>query len=310
MEEKSSLLVLVIDANHIWWGERAEEAARQTHGSNGHRNRDIAISDSSSSQITLTEFIDSVITFTNAHLLTNHRNRLAIIASHASKSQYIYPPRQSIDSSTTVLGATADTLQVLKNSVKGELSHLLSEVDDREMLADSITAGAISMALCYIHKQSQQLLVGEKLNSKILVVKGTEDSSEQYMNFMNAVFTAQKNGVVIDACLFNHDSGLLQQACDITKGIYLRIPHMKGLLQYLLWTFLPDPQTREKMSMPPRSQVDYRAACFCHRRLIDRGYVCSVCLSVFCDFQAICSTCRVPFKILGGPVLRKKKKGP
>ena len=39
---------------------------------------------------------------------------------------------------------------------------------------------------------------------------------------------------MIDACLFNHDSGLFQQACDITNGIYLKIPHMKGLLQYLL----------------------------------------------------------------------------
>ena len=47
----------------------------------------------------------------------------------------------------------------------------------------------------------------------------------------------------------------------------------------LQWTYLPDPITRDKMSMPPRSQVDYRAACFCHRQLIDRGYVCSVCLS-------------------------------
>jgi len=318
-EENPSLLVIVVDANRVWWGERAEQlhSSDHNHQSQNHTNQNgfsaNGETSTSHSQITLSEFIDSIIIFSNAHLLTNHRNKLAIIANHANQSQYIYPPRQQGGASDgPVGGATSDTLQMLKNSVKGELSHLLSEVDDRELFAESISAGALCMALCYINKQEQNLpvclSVGEKMNAKILVIKGTEDNSEQYMNFMNAVFTAQKKNVVIDACLFGHDSGLLQQACDITKGIYLRIPHTKGLLQYLLWTYLPDPVTRNKMSMPPRSQVDYRAACFCHRQLIDRGYVCSVCLSIFCDFQAICSTCRVPFKILGGPVLRKKRK--
>lgn len=33
------------------------------------------------------------------------------------------------------------------------------------------------------------------------------------------------------------------------------------------------------MVLPPPVKVDYRAACFCHRELIDIGFVCSVCLS-------------------------------
>lgn len=47
----------------------------------------------------------------------------------------------------------------------------------------------------------------------------------------------------------------------------------------LQWVFLPDPATRLKLVLPPPVKVDYRAACFCHRELIDIGYVCSVCLS-------------------------------
>lgn len=46
----------------------------------------------------------------------------------------------------------------------------------------------------------------------------------------------------------------------------------------------------------PKAQVDFRAACFCHRQLIDIGYVCSVCLSVFCSFTPICSTCDCNFE--------------
>ena len=46
----------------------------------------------------------------------------------------------------------------------------------------------------------------------------------------------------------------------------------------------------------PKSHVDFRAACFCHRQLIDIGFVCSVCLSVFCSFTPICTTCDCNFE--------------
>ena len=42
--------------------------------------------------------------------------------------------------------------------------------------------------------------------------------------------------VVVDACVLDNESGLLQQACDITGGIYLKIPQLAGLLQYLMVT--------------------------------------------------------------------------
>lgn len=91
------------------------------------------------------------------------------------------------------------------------------------------------------------------------------------------------------------DSSLLQQASNLTNGLYFKIPQLNGLLNYLLWLFLPNVSTRNMLVYPPKSQVDYRAACFCHRKLIDVGYVCSVCLSVFCSFTPICSTCNCNF---------------
>jgi len=65
----------------------------------------------------------------------------------------------------------------------------------------------------------------------------------------------------------------------------------------LLWLFLPDESTRKMLVYPPKTHVDFRAACFCHRKLVDIGYVCSVCLSVFCSFTPICSTCNSNFQI-------------
>lgn len=54
------------------------------------------------------------------------------------------------------------------------------------------------------------------------------------MNYMNVFFTAQKQGVVIDVCTLDQHLSLLQQGCDITGGLYLKVPQLQGLLQYLL----------------------------------------------------------------------------
>lgn len=101
---------------------------------------------------------------------------------------------------------------------------------------------------------------------------------------------------MIDACSLLQDSSLLQQASNLTNGSYFKIDKLNGILNYLLWLFLPDTTTRKMLVYPPKTDVDYRAACFCHHKLIDVGYVCSVCLSVFCSFTPICSTCNCNFE--------------
>ena len=39
---------------------------------------------------------------------------------------------------------------------------------------------------------------------------------------------------MIDACVLGQDSGLLQQSCDMTRGLYLKVPSQDVFLQYLL----------------------------------------------------------------------------
>lgn len=90
------------------------------------------------------------------------------------------------------------------------------------------------MALCYIASIQRTKPPGCKLNSRILVVTGSGDSASQYMNYMNVFFTAQKQGIVIDVCALDQHLSLLQQGCDITGGLYLKVPQIQGLLQYLL----------------------------------------------------------------------------
>ena len=73
--------------------------------------------------------------------------------------------------------------------------------------------------------------VDSQLPARILVIKGANDSSSQYLNFMNAVFTAQRQNVVVDSCVLGKVSSLLQQAADITGGICFKVPALAALTQ-------------------------------------------------------------------------------
>jgi len=130
---------------------------------------------------------------------------------------------------------------------------------------------------------------------------------------MNAIFSAQKQSIPVDACvLASEDSSFLQQTAHITGGIYLRPSTERGLLQYMLSSFLADRYSRKFLTLPVQSSVDYRASCFCHKKVIDYGFVCSVCLSIFCKSTGACSTCGVKFALPSLLPLRKKPapKGP
>ncbi|KAI8443151.1 transcription factor Tfb4-domain-containing protein [Phakopsora pachyrhizi] len=61
--------------------------------------------------------------------------------------------------------------------------------------------------------------------------------------------------------------------------------------------FLPGIQARKLLNLPQQDRVDLRSTCFCHRKIIDIGYVCSVCLSIFCSPIPVCFTCKTKFPI-------------
>ncbi|XP_044742926.1 general transcription factor IIH subunit 3 [Chrysoperla carnea] len=255
----------------------------------------------------LSQCLDAVIAFGNSHLMQKGQNKLAMIACHTAATEFLYPGAgKPID--VRQIDGQYEVFTMVERTVKQNLATMLTK---QKPIAsgESLLAGALSMALCYIVRFIRNKVPGSKLNSRILVVTGSSDSASQYMNYMNVIFTAQKLNIVIDVCSLDQHLSLLQQGCDITNGLYLKVPQLQGLLQYLLWVFLPEPPVRQKLVLPPPVKVDYRAACFCHRELIDIGYVCSVCLSIFCKFSPICTTCHTVFKMPGPlPTKPKKKK--
>ncbi|XP_072384285.1 general transcription factor IIH subunit 3 [Diabrotica undecimpunctata] len=254
----------------------------------------------------LTHCVDSVIAFANSHLMQKSQNKLAIMACHSKTSQFIYPG-QGKNADIRQVDGQYEVFTAVEKITKRNLAKVLT-TENSSVITESLLAGAIAMALCYIARLQRTKPPGAKLNCRVLVITGSSCSASQYMNYMNVFFTAQKQNVVLDVCALDQHLSLLQQGCDITGGMYLKVPQLQGLLQYLLWVFLPEPPIREKLVLPPPLKVDYRAACFCHRQLIDIGYVCSVCLSIFCKFSPICTTCHTVFKMPALPSVKPKKK--
>nr|XP_025872871.1 general transcription factor IIH subunit 3 isoform X2 [Vulpes vulpes] len=299
-EDELNLLVIVVDTNPIWWGKQALKE----------------------SQFTLSKCIDAVMVLGNSHLFMNRSNKLAVIASHIQESRFLYPGKNgklgdffgdpgnpSEFSPSGSKDGKYELFTAANEVIVEEIKDLMIKSDIKGQHTETLLAGSLAKALCYIHRMNKEVKDNQEMKSRILVIKAAEDSALQYMNFISIMFSeCSFQNILIDACVLDSDSGLLQQACDITGGLYLKVPQMPSLLQYLLWVFLPDQDQRSQLILPPPIHVDYRAACFCHRNLIEIGYVCSVCLSIFCNFSPICTTCETAFKISLPPVLKAKKK--
>ncbi|CAM1320749.1 GTF2H3 (predicted) [Pycnogonum litorale] len=262
----------------------------------------------------LSKCLDAIMALGNSHLMMDINNKLSVIACHLTESRFLFPqpnenPDDDDDDQKIIQDSRYELFSQVDASIHTQVKDLILNANIQGVHTESVLAGALAMSLCYINRIREETMYQKNFKSRILVITGSSDSASQYMNLMNEFFTAQKLNVAINVCMLDKDSSLLQQGCDITGGQYLKIPNLDGLLQYLLWIFLPSTSMRQKLALPSSSHVDYRAACFCHRNLIDIGYVCSVCLSIFCSFSPICSTCQTAFKFMGPrPVMKTKKK--
>jgi transcription initiation factor TFIIH subunit 3 len=89
-------------------------------------------------------------------------------------------------------------------------------------------------------------------------------------------------------------SSFLQQAADISTGVYVTSTGDQ-VVQTLIHSFIPSEELRGVMGVGQTGDVDFRPICFCHRKVVATGYVCSVCLSIFCYESTTCEMCKTVF---------------
>ncbi|KAK4221830.1 RNA polymerase II transcription factor B subunit 4 [Podospora fimiseda] len=166
------------------------------------------------------------------------------------------------------------------------------------------------------------------LHARILVLSVSDSAPAQYIPTMNAVFAAAHGRIAIDTLSLRGTAMFLQQASFITRGTFIRAKEPRGLLQHLMFGFgrgiapsnassavdnsksggsltkgksikpAVSAATAKKgvadyLVAPSADSVDFRAACFCHRNVVDTGFVCSICLCIFCEVPegGECLTC-------------------
>jgi transcription initiation factor TFIIH subunit 3 len=132
-----------------------------------------------------------------------------------------------------------------------------------------------------MNKVVSEFLSRQVFEQRVLIVSPANDTAAHFISLMNSAFTLQKLGMTLDACLLNQpiDSSHLQQACEITRGVYTRPKHPMGLINYLLGVHILDSTARSNFEMPQNRAIDYKATCFCHSKAVDLGFICSACLA-------------------------------
>ena len=214
--------------------------------------------------------------------------------------------------------------------VAGALTHALSYINRQKIAFAESSGGAANPADHTVPNASSRAADANNknmLHSRILLisVSPSQDLAHQYIPIMNSIFACQRLSIPIDICQIpapnapSTSTVFLQQASDATKGIFIPLSNATsaGLLQYLMMAFLPTQSSRLHLVLPTRIDVDFRAACFCHRRVVDIGFVCSICLSIFCSVpeDGECLTCGTHLELgdYGGrpmvvPRQKKRKK--
>ncbi|KAJ0411025.1 hypothetical protein ATCC90586_003627 [Pythium insidiosum] len=275
------LLVLVIDTNPEHWFPSAKHQNAQTQA--------------------FQQVIASALVFVNSYLLLHRSNRIVIIAAHAGRSLMLYPDPDQSDTS-----GLAEQSMVVTAKVTQKLQALSQTPVDPSTPQPTAIAASISRALCFINRA---IADQSELRPRILVLQKSPDVSAHYISVMNGIFSAQKKGVAVDACILAREhSSFLQQAAYLTGGIYYKPNDANSLLQYLTSIYLPDPSMRKLLKLPTQDSVDFRAMCFCHQKVISTAFVCPVCLSLFCEFKPICATCGIRSRIHPSKKLPPKKK--
>ncbi|KAL2214183.1 transcription factor Tfb4 [Sarocladium strictum] len=321
-EETPSLLSIIIDTNPRAWASLA-------------------------SVLPLSSALANLLVFANAHLAFANTNQISVIAAHVDRAVWLYPSPDAAAQRQRAAQPDSDGANASSGSANKypQFAHIESTVLEsmRKLVSNTTEAdlettttklsGALTLALCHINKASQSLSTASAssslpastdsksnsrppLKGRILVLSVSDAEPTQYIPTMNAVFAASHAQVAIDTLSLSGEQTFLQQACYNTNGTFLSAAaHPQGLLTYLMFGLIADTEARESLVSPTTDTVDFRAACFCHGRVVDQGFVCSICLSIFCELpdDAECLTCGTKLALGNygskpAVVPRKKKK--
>ena len=198
-----------------------------------------------------------------------------------------------------VIAAFPDKAEVIAHgpwrSVTEFASNLIAAINAREdsideQVFESPIAQAISRGLCFIKKR--------KSEGHIVVFDCSVDPmdfSAQTVALSNCAWACSGLGKISVVSLASQrPSSALLGLVARTGGTFIPYQFTQttgGLTEALLF-HLVAPSAGNLKVRPPEATQEMNASCVCHNKVVDKGYVCSICLSIYCtDAAGICSVC-------------------
>ena len=305
IDETPSLLTVILDLHPLAW--KAYKEANE--------------------QVEFRNVTSAMLVMLNSHLALNSGNRVSVYVANSFHhgAKLVYPEPVGLDDSIRQMpGTDEDALKMSKNKrsllksvgIYGQFKvideKILETLDklytvepeklrnivnkEKDFIKGTMT-GAISSALTAINKTQKQEET-MNLKARIMIISVSGDTTLPYVSMMNTIFAAQKMKLSIDVCKLGEKSIFLQQTSDATNGVYIDIKHPSGLIQYMSNALFIEPLLRPIIVLPTNTSVDFRASCFVSNKVVDVGYVCSVCLCILSmvPTDEKCPTCYSQFE--------------
>ena len=283
---KSQLLFLILDVHPYWWGRLS--LLKQI-------------------KISFENFIHQITIFCNSFLTLSPTNSLCVAGFHV-KDALLFRSKSTDSSDQQYEGH--DFCQ----SFSSNLSEFMAQIQENDQILvdkkSSETSGFIPAMIKCLCIANKSLKPDPNVDVRFLIIKLSPILSAEYLPLMNCLFACQKQKYVVDVFSMCFNTTSLQQMSSLSNGIFLKCPEdsTKILSSLLLHFLMPSDFRQGKLRNPGSALLDYKASCFCHRKLVDIGWVCSLCLSVFCAFTPVCITCSSMFKLPNASVSSRKRK--
>jgi transcription initiation factor TFIIH subunit 3 len=294
-QDESSVVVILLDLNPYSWAHAAIHAEKQRRQRKSVDDDEEEEDIGRNNHLVLPEVAKSICIFINAILLLHQDNHVAIVGAHYDgKPELIFPPSSDENNGLNIQQCLFRAIEKVM-MIHDDSSTIMEE--DKGISVNTTLNPAVSLGLCYINRVMKRSALGEAgIQRRMLILTASEPSPREFVALTNGIFAAGKLSLMIDVCDCSpFGATILFQLANNTGGIFVNnVKNDPGALtQYLLSMFLCDGRSRKYLSLPPQPPSDLRAACFCHEnKLVEIGWTCSVCLSVFCTSDlSKCPTC-------------------
>lgn len=103
----------------------------------------------------LTNIVNSVSSFANAHLMQTPQNKLAIVACHHHASKFLYPSDKNLE--VRQIDGQHEYFTLIEQAIKKGLFDMIATAPPINGNCESMLAGCLAMILCYIVRVSVRI---------------------------------------------------------------------------------------------------------------------------------------------------------